>query len=95
MQHLGIDDRHVHTRLDGVVEKHRMHGLAHGVVAAEGERKVRHAARDLRMGKVLLDPARRVDERLGVAVVLRNARCDGQHVGVENDVFGWKSVVRQ
>ena len=47
------------------------------------------------MGKVLLDPARRVDERLGVAVVLRNARCDGQHVGVENDVFGWKSVVRQ
>ena len=38
LQHLGIDDRHVHTRLDGVVEKHRMHGLAHGVVAPEGER---------------------------------------------------------
>lgn len=94
-EHLRVDDAHVHSGPDGVVEERRVHRLAHRVVAAEGERKVRHAARDLRMGKVLLDPARRVDERLGVAVVLRNARCDGQHVGVENDVFGRKSVVRQ
>ena len=94
-EHLRIDDAHVHTGPDGVVEERRVHRLAHGIVAAEGERKVRHAARDLRMGKVFLDPARRVDERLGVSVVLRNARCDGQYVGVENDVFGRKPVVCQ
>ncbi len=30
-----IDDAHVQPGLDGVVEKHRVHGLAHGFVAAE------------------------------------------------------------
>ena len=72
-----------------------MHRLAHGVVAAEGEREVRHPARNLRVGQVLLDPARSVDKGFGVAVVFGNARRHGQHVGVENDVFGRKSVVGQ
>ena len=36
----GIDDAHVHARLDGVVEEHRVHGLAHRLVAAEGEGEV-------------------------------------------------------
>ena len=36
----GIDDAHVHARLNGVVEKHRVHGLAHRLVAAEGEGEV-------------------------------------------------------
>ena len=33
----GVDDAHVHAGLDGVVEEHRVHRLAHRVVAAEGE----------------------------------------------------------
>ena len=69
-----------------------MHRLAHGVVAAEGEREVRHPARDLRVGEVLLDPARRVDEGFGIAVVFGDSRGHGQHVGVEYDVFGRESV---
>ena len=72
-----------------------MHGLAHGVVAAEGEREVRDAARDLRVGQVLLDPACGVDECLGIAVVFGNARGDGQHVGVEDDLLGRESVPGQ
>ena len=36
----GIDDAHVHAGLDGVVEEHRVHGLAHRLVAAEGEGEV-------------------------------------------------------
>ena len=41
----GVDDPHVHAGLDGVVEEGGVHGLAHRVVAAEGEGQVRHAAR--------------------------------------------------
>ena len=33
----GIDDAHIHARLDGMVEKHRVHGLAHRLIAAERE----------------------------------------------------------
>ena len=43
----GIDDAEIHAGLDGVVQKHRMHGLAHALVAAERERQVGDAARDM------------------------------------------------
>jgi len=36
-EHAGVDDAHVEAGADGVVEKRRVHGLAHGVVATEGE----------------------------------------------------------
>src|SRR5215472_7315687 len=36
----GIDDAHVHPRLDRVIQEHRMHRLAHRLSAAEGEREI-------------------------------------------------------
>ncbi len=33
----GIDDAHIHAGLDGVIQEHRMHRLAHRLVAAERE----------------------------------------------------------
>ena len=36
----GVDDPHIHARLDRVVEEHRVHRLAHRLVAAERERQV-------------------------------------------------------
>ena len=48
----GIDDAHVHAGLDGVIEEHRVHRLAHRLVAAEREREVRDAARDVRVRQV-------------------------------------------
>ena len=53
--HAGVDDAHVHARLDGVVQEHGVDRFAHRVVAAEGEAHVGDA-RDLRAGQVLLDP---------------------------------------
>ena len=44
----GVDDAHVHAGLDGVVQEGGVDGLAHGVVAAEGEREVGDAAGDVR-----------------------------------------------
>ncbi len=58
----GVDDGHVEAAFDGVVQKHRMHGVAHGVVAPERERHVRQPARGQRMGQGLFDFADGVDE---------------------------------
>jgi hypothetical protein len=51
----GIDDAHVHAGLDAVIQEHRVHRLAHRLVAAERERQVRHAARDMDMRQGLGD----------------------------------------
>ncbi len=76
----GVDDAHVHSRLDGVIEKHRVHGFAHRLVAAEGEGEIGHAARDMRAGKVRPDPLRRLDEGEAVAIVLLDAGRDREDV---------------
>ena len=51
----GVDDAHVQPRGDGVVQEGRVHGLAHGVVAAEAEAQVADAAADQGAGHGLLD----------------------------------------
>ena len=84
----GIDDAHVHAGLDGVIQEHRVHRLAHRLVAAEGEGEVRHAARDLRARAARLDLARRLDEVDAVVVVLLDAGRDREDVGIEDDVLG-------
>ncbi len=61
-----VDDAHVHAGLDRVVQEHRVHRLAHDVVAAERERQVGDAARDLHAGAGGLDVGGGLDERLAV-----------------------------
>src|SRR2546422_7261722 len=46
----GVDDAHRHVGADGVIEKRSVHRLAHGVVAAERERKIRRSE-ERRVGK--------------------------------------------
>ena len=65
-----------------------MHGLAHGVVAPEGEGNVTDPAGGEGAGADLFDLAHRLDEIDGVVVVLLHAGGDGQDVGIENDVVG-------
>ena len=87
----GVDDAHVHAGLDRVVEEHRVHRLAHRLVAAEGERQVGDAARNMRVRQFRADFSRRLDEGDAVAVVLLDAGRDGENVGVEHDVFRRKA----
>ena len=58
----GIDNGHVEAVFDGMVQKHRMHGVAHGVIAPERERHVGQPARGQRVGQGLFDFADGVDE---------------------------------
>ena len=83
----GIDDAHVHAALDGMVEEHRVHGLAHRLVAAEREGQVGDAARDMDMRQRRGDLAGRLDEVDAVIVVLLDAGGDGEDVRIEDDVF--------
>ena len=86
LKHCRIDYCHVESGPYCVVEEGRVHGLAHGVVAAEGERQVGDSARSERPGQVVLNPADGLYEVYGVPGVLADARAYGQHVDVEDDV---------
>ncbi len=86
--HARVDDAHVQTGLDGVVQEDGVDGLAHRVVAAEAEGDVAHAARYLGARQVRLDPARGLDEVHRVVVVFLDAGGDGEDIGVEDDVLG-------
>ena len=87
-QRPGVDDGHVEAGLDGVEEEDGVDGLAHGVVAAEGERDVRDAAAGEDAGQLRLDAPHGLEVGDGVAGVLLHAGADGEDVGVEDDVLG-------
>jgi hypothetical protein len=92
----GIDDAHIHARLDGVVQEHGMHRFADWLVAAKREREVGDAAGDMNVRQGLADRPGRVDEGDPVAVMFLDAGRDGEDVRVENDVLGRKSrLLRQ
>ena len=91
LQHPRVDDAHVHPGVYSVVQKRRVHRLAHGVVAAKREGEVRDAARDERVGEVFFDPAGCCNEVDGVAAVLLDTRSDCQNIWVEDDVLGRKT----
>ena len=84
----GVDDRHVEAGRDRVVQEHRVHGLADGVVAAERKGQVREAARHHGAGERRLDPAAGLEKGDPVGVVLLDAGRHGKDVGVEDDVLG-------
>ena len=86
----GVDDAHVHAGVDGVIEKRGVHRLAHGVVAAEGEGDVAHAAADERVwtGGFYLAACR--NKRLRVVVVFFNPGGNGEDVRIEDDILRWK-----
>ena len=91
----GVDDAHVHSVANSVVEEAGVHCLAHVVVAAKAEADVGDTAADFGPRKVLLDPSRSLKEVEGVAAVLVHACRDGEDVGVKDDVFGGESVGHQ
>ena len=66
----GVDDAHIHSCLNRVVEKSRVHRLAHRVVAAERKRDVANTSRNVTAREEFLDLSRRFDEVDGVVVVL-------------------------
>ena len=83
----GVDDTHVHSGLNGMIEERRVDRLAHGVVAPEREADIADAAADLHQWQVLFDLSHRLEIGQGVFVVFLNARGHGKDVGVEDDVL--------
>ena len=84
----GIDDAHVHARLYGMVEKHRVYRLAHRIVAAEGERHIGYAAGYEGVRQAAFDFARGLDKVHGIVVVFLYACGHGENIWIENNVLG-------
>ena len=91
LQGAGVDDAHVEPGADCVEEEHRMHGLAHGIIAAKREGEVGDAAGDMGMGQASANGPRRLDEIDTVIIVFLDARRDRENIGVEDDVFRRKA----
>src|SRR5690606_34287554 len=91
LQLAGVDDAHLQPGLDRVVEKYRVYGLAHRVVATEGEGHVRHATRGQRIGQFVADIGTGLDKVDGIIVVLLNAGGHGKDIRIEDDVFRRKA----
>ena len=83
----GIDDAHVHARLDGMIKKRRVHRLAHHVITAKRKGDIAHTTTDLAARQGGLNYARGLDEINCVIIVLLHSRGDGQDVRIENDVL--------
>ena len=88
LQHRRIDDAHVHSLGDRMIQENRMHRLAHGIVTPKRERQIADTSAHFRVRTVFLDPAAGADEIESVAVVLLDTGGHRQHVRVENDVLG-------
>ena len=84
----GIDDAHIHAGADRVIEKSRMHGFPHPVVAAERERHVGKTARDMHAGQIFADAPRRRDKGAAVIVMFLDAGGDGEYIRIEDDILG-------
>ena len=86
-QRARVDDGHVQALRNGIVEEDAVHGIAQGVQASEGEGQVAQAARERHARAGALDLSNCVDEVNGVAVMLRQACSDRQHVAIKDDVL--------
>jgi len=76
VNHFGsrINDTEIHSLLDGVVEKHGMHGLADIIIATERERKIAYTTTDVSSWKVLLYPTDSFNKIYSIVVVFFNTR---------------------
>ena len=89
--HGRVHDAHVQSCLHRVVQEHRVHCLAYGVVASEGEREVAYAAAEVHFRHLLAYGAASLYEGTCVVVVFRHSRCHCQHVRVEDNVLCWET----
>ena len=86
-----IDNRHIETRWNGVIEKDRMHGFTHRIVPAKGKANIRQSARNTRMRQVRFDTAASFEEMHGVIIMLFNPCRHGENIRIKNDVF-WREI---
>ena len=74
-----------------MVQEDAVHGIAQGVQASEGEGQVAQAAGEGHARAGALDLSDSVDEVNAIAVVLRQACSDRQHVAIKDDVL-WREI---
>ncbi|CAI8251483.1 MAG: Uncharacterised protein [Flavobacteriia bacterium] len=82
-----IHNAHVHTVLDTVVQKRRVHGLTDPIVPAKTEGNIGNPTAHTRMRQMLLDPLGGTKEIDRISAVFFHARAHGKNIRVEDDVL--------
>ena len=87
LEHGRIDNSHVHSMLDRMVEERSVHGLTYRIVSSEGKRHVTDPTTYFRTRKVLLDPACCIKKVNCIFPVFLHAGCYRENIGIKNDVL--------
>ena len=87
LKHGRIHDCHVQAGTDGMIEECRVHRLADGVVAAEGEREIGESSGGEGSWEIGLYPSDCLDEIHSVTCMLGYACAYREDVAVENYVL--------
>ena len=91
----GIHNAHVQPRGPGVVQEGGVHRLPDRGLAAEGKGDVADTPAHLAVGQFLLDAPHRLDEGDRIVVVFLDPGAHRQNVGVQDDVLGRESMLRE
>ena len=89
----GINNTHIHSLGNGVIEENSVHRLTHSIITPEREGKVTYTTTHLRTGKVPLDPFHRTDEGQAIAIMLLHTGSDRQDIGIKDDVLRVKTYL--
>ena len=82
-----VDNTHIHSLADRMIEENSVHRLTYMVISPEREGKVADTTAHLRSRQMLLDPFYRPDEGQRITVVLLDARSDRQDIGIKNNIL--------
>src|SRR3970282_601301 len=74
LQHSRIDDTHIHTFLNGVIQESGMHGFPDLLISAEAERHIAYTSTDMNTREVFLYPFRSAEKVKGVGSMFLQAR---------------------
>ena len=87
----GIHNTHVHAVFDGVIQEHRVDGLAYRVIAAKRERHVGNTTGYQGMRKSGLDVVRGLNEIVTVVIVFLDTGRNRKDIRIEDNILRRKT----
>ena len=91
LQHARVDDGHIQSFADGMIEEYGMHGLAYLIITTETERQIADATAGLGQRQVFLDPTHGTDEINAVGLMFLQTSTHAEDIDIEDDILSRKS----
>ena len=91
VEHSGVDDRHVETGVNRMIQKSGMHCFAHRIITTERERNVAHPTTYQRPRTPFFDLAYGLNESHRIVVVFLHSGSHRQNIWIKNNVVRSKT----